>query len=148
MQYEIWLDFVNYRTYTGNIDKELTNFIFNARVDDSCPEIPKEWENKLLPFPHDEYGLVLCDIGGKKYSSEEVQKYNLKDKSLKEGPFRIFWKFELPSDKVAKKTAEFMIKKSQEYMKTEPKPLTSRKKFTDNKEIPIEIYRLEKILVP
>lgn len=155
MQYEIWLDLINYRQYTGNVERELTDFIFGSKFTPDYWEVPKEWEGKLLEFPweHDGYGIMtLCGIEGKVYSPEEVEKFGLEGESYEGAPenyhcFRIFWKFDLEDDQASKKMAEFLTEKSQEFMLTKPKSEGSMQRFNDKKEIPIEIYGLEKRLI-
>jgi len=203
MEYEILLDLVNYQQYTGNIERELTDFIFGSKWNTDYWKVPKKWEGRLLRFPDyvdDFVADTLCNIKGKVYSPEEVKKYNIPPRKecfkedlerypsiaesepfndarygLKPGHyegghpfyncFRIFWRFKLENDGEAKKMAEFLAKKTQDFMIKEKDKVDG--KFTDTKkiltssdfrgaqkpevfdrrEIPTEIYRLEKKLV-
>ncbi|MFH1638690.1 MAG: hypothetical protein ABIB71_09770 [Candidatus Woesearchaeota archaeon] len=146
MKYEIWLDLVNYKQYPGNIERELTDFIFGSRwsINSYDTFVPEEWEGKLLSFMHEDYGEVLSGIEGKIYNSKELKKYDLEGKSYDGAQkdyhcFRIFWKFELKDDKEAKETSEFLVEKSKDFMK--------KKQKKKKRDVPTEIYKIQKTLV-
>lgn len=185
MEYEILLDLVSYQQYTGNIERELTDYIFGSKWDVDYWEVPQEWQDRVILFPDmvdDNARMTLCNIVGKIYTPEEVRKYSISpcarfsEGELSKYPsvaeeepfndlkydvepgyysgehpfyhcFRIFWHFELTDDKEAKKMAEFLVQKAQDFMMTMPEFEHEREMFSDRKEIPAEIYRLEKILV-
>lgn len=182
MEYGIWLDLVNYRIYTGNIERELTDFIFGSVSSPDNWKVPEEWEDVLLPFPHEEYGLVLADIRGKIYTPEEVERFGLRpnrkysDREMRRlnlhpdsemyfddnsygiepgfyvsghpfyGCFRIFWRFELPTNNEAMNMSGFLVERTQEYiptLKDSPKfGARERRRFSRKREIPSEIYIL------
>lgn len=154
-EYKILLDLISYdQVYTGNIERELTDFIFGSKFDVPDWIIPEKWYGKLLPcFDDEEHGESLCGIEGKVYNEEEVKKYHLKGKTEKGAPknhhcSRIYWLFSLPSNKEARKLATYLLWKTHEFFLTKPpNEFSGRKQFKDRREIPVEIYLRKEIRI-
>jgi hypothetical protein len=128
-EYKILLDLVKYRVYVGNIERELTDFIFGSKFDTNTAEwdIPEKWFGKLLPcFDDEEHGKSLCGL---------------------KSEYELYWLFCLSSDKKAKDMAKSLVEKTQEYLMTKPSEMQGRSQFKDKREIPVEIYLRKEIRI-
>lgn len=136
MDYEITLDLINYDVYTGNIERELTNYIFDCDFDGEYFDIPEEWEGRLDIMLHEEYGRVPVDIKGKEYV--------LEDGSSQYKCTQIFWKFNLENDEQAVETSQYLREQTQAFL-SDPDEVDQA--FTEKRDIPTEIIRIDRVVV-
>ncbi|MBU3904713.1 MAG: hypothetical protein KJ906_01020 [Nanoarchaeota archaeon] len=142
MEYEIWIDLVRYKEYTGNIDIDLTKFIFGTGegADEYNYHPSDKWDDRLTTIGFEHGSNPWAEILAKNYTKEEMKKYEIEEPECS----RIGWKFTLDSDDKAKEMANFLIKKSKEFMLTDIEEWSGKPRSKEEKNIPGAIYKIGK----